>query len=73
MLGTLQHLSKGGHVFPVYKISGSNVNADPFYWTFREVGMNLHRNTEFLEGVAPTNSFLQILLFTVVCIVAKIY
>ena len=63
---------KGGHVFPAYKIPGSNVNTDPFYWTFREVGMNLYRNTEFLEGVAPTNSFLQNLLLTVACIDAKI-
>ena len=63
---------KGGHVFPACKIPGSNVNADPFYWTFREVGMNLYRNTEFLEGVAPTNSFLQNLLLTVACIDAKI-
>ena len=40
----------------------SNVNTDPFYWTFHEVNMNLYKNTEFLEGVAPTDSFLQNLI-----------
>ena len=53
---------KGGCVFPVCKIPGSNVNTDPFYWTFHEVDMNLYKNTEFFEGVAPTDSFLQNLI-----------
>ena len=47
-------------------------NEDPILRTFKGAALQLYRNTAFLEGIAATDSFLENLFCTVVCIDAKV-
>ena len=50
----------------------SSESKDPFLEIFRFVALRLYRNTEYKKGIAATESFLENLFCTVVCIDAKI-
>ena len=45
---------------------------DPIFTAFKWAGLKLYKNTEYKEGIAATDSFLENLFCTVVCIDAKV-